>query len=157
MRCNLLMLVHRIPYPPNKGDKIRSYHLLRHLAAQHAVHLGAFVDDPQDWEHRAALQGLCASLELVALRPLARRVRSLWGFATGEALSLPYYRVPELQRWVDETILRQRITHVVVFSSTMAQYVQGSRYAGLRRVADLCDVDSDKWRQYAEGHRGPAR
>jgi len=157
MRRKLLMLVHRIPYPPNKGDKIRSYHLLRHLAAEHDVHLGAFVDDPHDWPHRATLEDLCASLHLVSLPPLARRLRSVSGLFSGEALSLPYYRHRTMQRWVDKTIERERVSHAVVFSSTMAQYVQGARHARLRRVADLCDVDSDKWRQYAEGKGGPAR
>ena len=46
--ANLLYLVHRLPYPPNKGDKVRSYHLLKHLAARHRVFLGTFIDDPQD-------------------------------------------------------------------------------------------------------------
>ena len=46
--ANLLYLVHRLPYPPNKGDKVRSYHLLRHLAERHKVHLGTFIDDPDD-------------------------------------------------------------------------------------------------------------
>lgn len=157
MRRNLLMLVHRIPYPPNKGDKIRSYHLLRHLTAGHDVHLGAFVDDPHDWAYREPLERLCASLMLVPLKPATRRISSLRGFLSGEALSLPYYRDPRLQRWVDEAIERHRIADVIVFSSTMAQYVQGERYARLRRIADLCDVDSDKWRQYAEGKHGPTR
>lgn len=157
MRRPLLMLVHRIPYPPDKGDKIRSFHLLRHLAAQHDVHLGAFVDDPHDWQHEPMLAAICRSLKLVALHPLRRRLRSASGFVTGEALSLPYYRVAAMQRWVDETIATQSITQAVVFSSTMAQYVQGERHARLRRVADLCDVDSDKWRQYAEGRRGLSR
>lgn len=157
MRYKLLMLVHRIPYPPDKGDKIRSFHLFRHLAGRHEVHLGAFVDDPHDWQHEPALAGMCASLKLLELQPLRRRLLSARGLLSGEALSLPYYRVAAMQRWVDETIAAQGITHVVVFSSTMAQYVQGDRYANLRRVADLCDVDSDKWRQYAEGRSGPAR
>ena len=46
--ANLLYLVHRLPYPPNKGDKVRSYHLLKHLARQHRVFLGTFIDDPDD-------------------------------------------------------------------------------------------------------------
>ena len=45
---DILYLVHRLPYPPNKGDKVRSYHLLRHLAARHRVFLGTFIDDPDD-------------------------------------------------------------------------------------------------------------
>ena len=48
---NLLLLIHRIPYPPNKGDKIRSYHLLKHLALHYKVHLATFVDDADDWQH----------------------------------------------------------------------------------------------------------
>ena len=48
---HLLLLIHRIPYPPNKGDKIRSYHLLKHLARHYRVHLATFVDDPDDWQY----------------------------------------------------------------------------------------------------------
>jgi polysaccharide biosynthesis protein PslH len=48
----LLFLAHRIPFPPNKGDKIRSFHLLRHLSTRYEIHLGAFVDDPDDWQYR---------------------------------------------------------------------------------------------------------
>ena len=47
---DLLLLVHRMPYPPNKGDKIRSWHLLKHLAQRYRVHLATFVDDPDDWQ-----------------------------------------------------------------------------------------------------------
>ena len=65
----LLFLVHRIPYPPNKGDKIRSYHLLQHLARHYAVHLGAFIDDPEDWSHQDKVKALCASTCLLPLHP----------------------------------------------------------------------------------------
>ena len=54
----VLLLVHRLPYPPNKGDKVRSYHLLRHLARQHEVYLGTFVDDPDDWQHLPVVRRL---------------------------------------------------------------------------------------------------
>jgi sugar transferase (PEP-CTERM/EpsH1 system associated) len=96
-------------------------------------------------------------VKLVALRPLIGRVRSLGGLVTGEALSLAYYRSRELRSWVDATIDSKGITHAVVFSSSMAQYLQRARHTGLCRVADFCDVDSDKWRQYAQARSGPAR
>lgn len=151
----VLFLVHRIPYPPNKGDKIRSYHLLRHLAQRHRVFLGAFVDDPFDWQYQDAVSPLCADHFLAPMNPRARKLASLRGLLTGEALSLPYYRVAAMQRWVDDTIARQGIEAVVVFSSTMAQFVDGDRYRGLTRIADFVDVDSDKWLQYAARGRGP--
>ena len=56
---DLLYLTHRIPYPPNKGDKIRSWHLLKHLARRYRVHLGTFIDDQNDWQHVDTIRQLC--------------------------------------------------------------------------------------------------
>ena len=107
----LLFLSHRIPYPPNKGDKIRSFHLLRHLAQRFVVHVGTFVDDEDDWQHVEALRAQCNGGE-VLVRPLRKRpatLRSLTGLATGEALSLPYYRDAGLKAWVDELLARRPV------------------------------------------------
>jgi sugar transferase (PEP-CTERM/EpsH1 system associated) len=154
---DLLFLCHRIPYPPDKGDKIRSYHWLRALASAYRVHLAAFVDDPADWVHRPQVEALCASCLLLPLRPAAAKLRSLMGLATGEPLSLPYYRDPRLARWLEELRSRRGIGRVVVYSSAMAQYAAKSEWAKARRVIDFVDVDSDKWRQYAQARRGPMR
>ena len=150
----LLFLSHRIPFPPNKGDKIRSYHLLRHLAQRYAVHLGTFVDEPADRAHLPALEGLCASVYAVDIAPAFAKIRSLTGLLSGEALTVPYYRAPALQRWVDATIRTHRIEHCVVFSSAMAQFVD--EQPGLRCVVDFCDVDSAKWKQYAASQAWPS-
>ncbi len=144
----LLLLVHRIPYPPNKGDKIRSYHLLRHLAARYEVHLGTFVDDPDDWQHVERVRALCAASYFAKLDPKLARLRSLGALAGGRALSFDYYRDTGMRAWVERTMREQNISRIVVFSSPMAQYAMP--FAHARRVIDFCDVDSDKWRQYAE-------
>jgi sugar transferase (PEP-CTERM/EpsH1 system associated) len=149
----ILFLVHRIPFPPNKGDKIRSYHLLRHLAERYRVHLGTFVDMPEDLAHVPELAGLCASHRVEMLDPRAARLRSVAGFLTGEALTLPYYRNAALQTWVRETVAREGIRKAVVFSGAMAQYVQGM---DLHAVVDFVDVDSAKWTQYADRHSWPS-
>lgn len=141
----LLYLVHRIPYPPRKGDKIRSYHLLQHLRARYEVHLGAFVDDPADWAHEPALRELCAGCCLVPLHPHQARLRSLKGLWQHRALTLPYYEDTRLRQWVNE---RRHIRRVVVFSSAMAQYVDPWPEPS-QRLMDFVDVDSDKWAQYA--------
>ena len=52
---NILFLAHRIPFPPNKGDKIRSYHFLSYLTTIYNVYLGAFIDDPNDWQYTEKL------------------------------------------------------------------------------------------------------
>ncbi|MYN10685.1 TIGR03087 family PEP-CTERM/XrtA system glycosyltransferase [Pseudoduganella aquatica] len=150
---NLLLLVHRIPYPPNKGDKIRSYHLLKHLAEHYRVHLATFVDDQDDWQHVPRLQAMTASAHFAPLNPKKARVRSLGALLGNRSLSLDYYRDAGLRRWVDETVRREGITRIVVFSSAMAQYAEA--YPDATRVVDFVDVDSDKWRQYAEKKSWP--
>ncbi|MFC5510945.1 TIGR03087 family PEP-CTERM/XrtA system glycosyltransferase [Massilia jejuensis] len=150
---DLLLLVHRIPYPPNKGDKIRSYHLLKHLTTKYRVHLATFVDDADDWQHVPVLEALCASSHFVKLDPLKGKIRSAKALATGKSLSLEYYRDAGMRRWVARTMRERGIARVMMFSSVMAQYADD--FPAARRVIDFCDVDSDKWRQYAEKKRWP--
>ncbi|NHZ91369.1 TIGR03087 family PEP-CTERM/XrtA system glycosyltransferase [Massilia sp. CCM 8733] len=144
---DLLLLIHRIPYPPNKGDKIRSYHLLKHLARHYRVHLATFVDDADDWQHLPRVQALCASSHFARLDPAMARVRSLGALLANRSLSLDYYRDKGLREWVGKTMAANKVERILVFSSAMAQYAEPYRQA--RRVVDFCDVDSDKWRQYA--------
>jgi sugar transferase (PEP-CTERM/EpsH1 system associated) len=145
---DLLLLIHRIPYPPNKGDKIRSYHLLKHLAQHYRVHLATFVDDPDDWQYVPHVQALCASSHFAPMNPLLARLKSLGALLKNRSLSLDYYRDAKLARWVRDSVAAHKIERVLVFSSAMAQYADPYRDA--RRVVDFCDVDSDKWRQYAD-------
>jgi sugar transferase (PEP-CTERM/EpsH1 system associated) len=150
---DLLLLIHRIPYPPNKGDKIRSYHLLKHLARDYKVHLATFVDDADDWQHVPTVEKMCASSHFASLNPTLARVRSLGALVKNRSLSLDYYRDAGMQRWVDQTVVSHKIERVLVFSSAMAQYAD--KYPNARRVVDFCDVDSDKWRQYADKKSWP--
>ncbi|ROR34742.1 TIGR03087 family PEP-CTERM/XrtA system glycosyltransferase [Inmirania thermothiophila] len=152
---DILLVTHRIPYPPDKGDKIRSWRILRHLAGRARVHLATFVDDPADRVHVPHLAGLCASLRVAEAGGWRGRRRAALGLLRGEALTLAWYRDPALAAWVRETVARHRIEAALAFSSGVAPYalVPGLR----RRVLDLVDVDSDKWRQYAEGRGGAAR
>ena len=68
--AGILYLVHRLPYPPNKGDKIRSFHLLKYLASKGPVYLGTFIDNPADRVHRQALGAWCKELFLAEIKPL---------------------------------------------------------------------------------------
>ncbi len=150
--ANLLYLVHRLPYPPNKGDKVRSYHLLRHLIARHRVFLGTFIDDPEDEAHLDTVRAMCAGLHVERLHPLRARLRSLAGLLGDEALTLGYYRSAGLRRWVRQTVERERIDAAVVFSSSMVPYADD---LGLPVLIDFVDVDSAKWTAYAGQHRWP--
>ena len=150
---NLLFLTHRLPFPPNKGDKVRSYHVLKELAREFRVYLGTFLDDPQDDGYVDQLRPLCADIFAVRLNPRAAKLRSVVGFLTGEPLTMPYYRNRHLARWVKHTLREKNIETAVIFSSPMAQYVDG--IPGLRVVVDFVDVDSAKWVEYGASHAWP--
>ena len=150
---DLLYLAHRIPYPPDKGDKVRSFQEVQHLARSFRVHLGTFVDDPHDWAHVVHLREYCGETHFARLDPPLARLRSLSGLLRGEALSLAYYRDAGLAHWVREMLRAYPIRHCLIYSSPMAQYLRHSPQ--LVRVADFVDVDSEKWRQYAAARAWP--
>jgi sugar transferase (PEP-CTERM/EpsH1 system associated) len=151
----LLFLAHRIPYPPDKGDKIRAWNVFRHLACTHRIHLGCFIDDPADREHIATLAARCADLACFELRPRLQRMKALLRTRPGRPLSLGYFQDNRLQRWVDRKLSTGRIDSVYVFSSAMADYAMHA--PGVRRILDMVDVDSEKWSAYAAAARFPAR
>lgn len=153
---NLLYLVHRLPYPPNKGDKVRSYHLLKHLRQQHRVFLGTFVDDPADEAYVDTVRAICPDLHVARLNPRTARLRSLSGLLTHQALGLRYYQNAGLQAWVNQTLAANKMDATIIFSSVMAQYVSGTSGGTLPpMLVDFVDVDSAKWMQYAASHKWP--
>ena len=152
-RLPILYLVHRIPYPPNKGDKLRSFNLLRKLAERHRVFLGTFVDSPEDREAVTALDTWCEEVCALPLVPRLARAWSLRGLLLGEALSVSYYRRARLRRWVEQVVAAHDIRTAVAFSGPMAQYLDVPALE--RRIVDFCDVDSAKWREYAPRHPWP--
>ena len=147
----LLYLVHRMPYPPNKGDKVRSYHLLKHLQQNHQVFLGTFIDDPDDEQYLPTLKHLCPDQCVVRLNPRLAKLRSLTGLLSNEALTLGYYRSAGLRHWVNQVMQDHRIDATVVFSSAMAQYAPPH----VPTLVDFVDVDSAKWTQYAAARPWP--
>ncbi|HEX2117507.1 MAG TPA: TIGR03087 family PEP-CTERM/XrtA system glycosyltransferase, partial [Alphaproteobacteria bacterium] len=151
---DLLFLAHRIPYPPNKGDKIRSWNFLRHLAQHRRVHLGCFIDDPADREHISVLRDICGECHFVELQPRLSRLLSARGLLTGAPLTLPYYASFALTSWVRDVVARYRPQQLFFYSSAVAQFDAPTPYPA-RRVIDFVDVDSQKWAEYADRQRWP--
>jgi sugar transferase (PEP-CTERM/EpsH1 system associated) len=152
---DLLFLSQRIPYPPTKGDKIRSWHFLRYLADHYRVHLGCFIDDRNDDQFQSVVAELCASVYCEPLNPALAKIRSLAALLRGEPMTLRYFASHRLRAWVDDTVQRNRIKCAFVYCSAMAPYI--TDLAGARRVLDMVDIDSQKWRQYADVSKGLAR
>lgn len=146
---DLLFLSHRLPYPPNKGDKIRSWHMLRHLAGRYRVHLGCFIDDDFDRQYIDTVARICGEHKVIRLDKRMGLLRGGFNLLRGGSLSIAYFGHPELRAWVGDIMARYRPPVAFAYCSAMAPYVMTPAYAGVRRVVDMVDVDSDKWRQYA--------
>ncbi len=163
----LLFLCHRIPFPPNKGDKIRSFNILKKLSKQYDVHLGCFIDDPFDKQYVSNLTKYSASIFHLDQHKILAKIKGLTGFLINKPMTLPYYFDKRMQQWTNRTIAQHKIEKVFIYSSSMAQYVQerniqgnssqDDKYNALERVIDFVDVDSDKWRQYANKKTGIAK
>jgi sugar transferase (PEP-CTERM/EpsH1 system associated) len=154
---DLLLLTQRIPYPPNKGEKIRHFQILKHLAKTHNVYMGCLVDDPNDWQHVETVKSFCANAYFARLDRRFDALSHLRALTSGDALSVALYRDRGLADWVSRTLDTVRPDILFICSSNMAPYVLDHPHRGRRRIVDLVDVDSDKWRAYAEQSIGPMR
>ena len=142
----ILFLAHRVPWPPDRGDKIRSFHILNKLKTLAPVHVGAFADDERDIGFAKAESSGLASLH-VELRDKPQWLAGIEALARDKPVSLTSFGSRQMQDWVDERLATENISHIFVFSGQMAQYVPAD-FAG-RLVMDFVDVDSAKFESYA--------
>ena len=152
MSGDILFLAHRLPFPPDRGDKIRSHHVLKALAKIAPVHVGCLAEEESDFEYERELATIAEShcmprrskpVSLAGMEALARR----------EPVSLAAFRSSELHEWVRRTLAEHDIAAIYVFSGQMGQYVPDN-WQG-RLVVDLVDVDSAKFEAYALDRSGP--
>ncbi len=155
--AKILFLAHRVPFPPNKGDKIRAFHMLRHLAARHDVWLGACADAADDMRHLTVADERYRDTCIVPLRRSRRAFNMAEGAIAGEPLSVARFRHPRLKRWIDQVVRDVRPEVVFVYSSALAQYVLGGLPPETKLIADLVDCDAEKWRAYAQSAPAPLR
>ena len=152
MSGEILFLSHRIPFPPNRGDKIRSHHVLRHLAGLAPVHVATFADDAADMAHEAELAAVATSHCLVQRRKSMVRA-GLEALAKGQPVSLTAFHDPALAAYVRKLLAERPIGTIYAFSGQMGQYIPQA-FKG-RVIYDFVDVDSAKFEAYAEPGRGP--
>lgn len=144
----LLFIAHRIPYPPNKGDKIRSYNETLFLSKRFEVDLVCFLEGPEDDAHLETLRGLCRTATGFRRGIALKAWRLATGFLAGRPLSVALYDHGGMRAKILRLIREHEYARIVVFSGQMAQYIPAAQLP--RTVLDYCDVDSHKWDNYAE-------
>jgi len=142
----ILFLAHRIPYPPNKGEKIRAFHELRFLAANHSIDLFCFADDRAEAEEQWNLRSYCRRIYVETRSPFLAKLRMARSFLKGEPLSNGFFYSPRFESEVRRALACEDYDVILVYCSSMAQYIPARSPAPV--VVDFVDVDSAKWAQY---------
>src|SRR4051812_19285161 len=142
----ILVVAQRVPYPPHRGDKIATYHYVRHLARRHEVSVTCLADGKRDLDNVAGLLPLAKSVDAVVCSPTRSRLRALAALTTGRPLTVAYFDEPELHARVRARVAADRFDAALVYGSGVAQYVEP--FPGLPRVIQFSDLDSLKWQQY---------
>lgn len=139
---DILFLAHRLPWPPDRGDRIRSWHVLNALAKIAPVHVVTPIEDERERHHIAAVAAVAASVTVHRRR--TSKVAALVGaLASGQPASVAAFRVPQLAAKVQPLIAEHGISTIYAFSGQMAAYVP-TDFDG-RFVMDFVDVDSAKF------------
>ncbi len=152
---NILYLVHRIPYPPNKGDKIRSYNILKYLSKNNNIYLATFIDYQEDEQYETTVQNYCVESIFVRLVPLVAKFKSLLSLVEGQPLSIVYYRNNKIKAWIKNLLKKNRIDYVFIFSSSMTQFALIDELKQVPKIIDFVDMDSGKWQQYSKSKSWP--
>ncbi|MFT2090386.1 TIGR03087 family PEP-CTERM/XrtA system glycosyltransferase [Paraglaciecola sp. 2405UD69-4] len=157
---NILLLSHRVPFPPNKGEKIRTFHQVQHLnELGHQVHLIAPYEDETELVYFKALEdSLCSTVTTSLLSK--KLVRLLKGLIKGKALSVANFYNLKLQKQFDDFVTKNNIDAIICSASSVAEYVfKSEALEAMKRapllIMDFMDVDSDKWGQYKESSSFP--
>ncbi len=138
---NVLFLAHCVPYPPDKGEKIRAFEEIKALARRHRVHLACFARDAGDADGAAKLREYCASVHVEVLPFRGSLARAAVRFACGGCLNEAFFESRTMREYVGTL----SIDVAVIYTLPMCQYVP----AGVPELFDMVDADSEKWAEYA--------
>ena len=153
--AKILFLAHRLPFPPDKGDKIRAFHMIRRLAARHEVWLGAPIDDRTDLSRFDPVALGCVESMCPRLGPGRRAFNMASALLGGDALSIARFRHPDLTRWIQQILQETRPDLVVLYSSALGEPLLGLLPDGVPLLVDFVDADAAKWTTYAAASPWP--
>jgi len=144
----ILFISQRVPYPPDRGDRIPTYHFVKHMAERHDVHLFALAQEKGDLEKKNILAGFCKSVSLFKNNRWTGYIHALTGLFTLRPISVSLYYSKKMLDDVARAVREKKIDVIYVYSSNMCMYAMNIR--GVKKIWNIGDVDSDKWRQLFE-------
>jgi polysaccharide biosynthesis protein PslH len=139
---NLLYLAHTCPYPPNKGDRIRCFHILAHLAKRHHVTLVYPTVNHDHLNCEKYLRACCDDIFPIKINPWLSYVYCANNLLSKKPLSPAFFYSKRLKRVIEQI----SPDLILVDCSTMAQYVIDLPHP---KILDFVDIDSQKWQLFS--------
>ncbi len=143
----------RVPFPPDRGDKITTYNEVRHLATKHEVHVFCLADGREDLVNASELRVRTASVTAIPISAVHSKVRALRALFGTEPLSVAMLREPTLHAAIRLRFADLKPDVIMVYSSNVAQFAEP--FACTRRIMQFAELDSLKFRDYAMRSRPP--
>lgn len=156
MKAQILYITHRVPWPPDRGDRIRTWNILKYLSARADVDLICLADEPVSRETRIALQDVTRRLAIVPHGGKLRYLRGAMSMACGGTVTQGLFESSVVRSVVRQWANRADYSATLASSSGIAEYLQSAELSNVRHAwVDLIDVDSQKWLDYARSSRFP--
>lgn len=151
----IFYLCQRVPYPPDRGDRIPVFHQIRRLSRNHEVVVGSLSHGGSHANARMLEKELAVRVIAPAHSRFRSAIEMALAFLQGKPLSLGYFHNSALRAAVNAELRNRHYDAIIVFSSSMAQYVE--HIADVPRIMHFCDVDSQKWSSMAREAHGVLR
>jgi len=146
-RLRILVVCHRFPFPPAGGAKVRAFHVIRHLNERHEVTVASMARSDAEAAEGAGIAEHCARYEMERVSETMQTARMVLALPTPRPSSFAFFDSAALARRIAALAARERFDLVLAHSSSVARYVEALR--GPVKIMDFCDMDSQKWLEYA--------
>ena len=156
----ICVVAQRVPYPPNKGEKLRTFHQIeRMVQLGHDVDVISFSESEQDTNDALALQN---HLQInVSTFPLGSKLtRYASALIKQQPVSVGAFYQGDVAKRIDDILKNGSVDVLYLTASSLGQYVFSSSHfsdSACKVMMDFMDVDSDKWHQYANSSSWPMR
>lgn len=151
----IFFVCQRVPFPPDRGDKITTFNEIRHLSTAHEVHVFCLGDGMGDLHNIHGLHNYAKSVTAVPVTGLKSRLRALKALLTGESLSVTALCEVRLHDAIRRKFDELAPDLIMVYSCNVAQYAE--HFTHVPRIMQFAELDSSRWGQYAERSRIPLR
>ena len=150
----------RAPYPPDRGDRIRSFNILKYLSKNHEIYLFCNIEDEKERSNIAHLENLVKKVYYQKITPFLKKTYSLSGLFFRQPISVKYFYSLKHQKAFNKLINEEKIDVFFSFCSSVAEYlfraqIPNSKTTKIKKIIDLVDVDSEKWLEYSQKKRWP--